>query len=191
LSTEVRDAYEVPDGLGLSESYKICVEIMDEIFNDNLEFHIIQPTPKPMQVWKVKVDKSNANVLMNSLRVSNLGASPKQIAKDASLGRLVPLRSSIESLNMASPPNASENAYALVPFKPKTKKEKLVESNKEMYATMRKGAKPTAASRGPRRLPLSMQMKILEASPDDQPVMVEIAQILNEMITKIEHGDDQ
>jgi hypothetical protein len=126
LSTEVRDAYEVPDGLGLSESYKICVEIMDEIFNDNLEFHIIQPTPKPMQVWKVKVDKSSANLLMNSLRVSNLGASPKQIAKDASLGRLVPLRSSIESLNMASPPNASENAYALVPFKPKTKKEKLV-----------------------------------------------------------------
>ena len=56
---------------------------------------------------------------------------------------------------------------------------------------MLKGAKPAAANRGARRLPLSMQMKILEASPSDQPIVMEIAQILNEIITKIEHGDDQ
>jgi hypothetical protein len=90
-------------------------------------------------------------------------------------------------MNMGSPPAA--DAYALVPFKPKSKKEKSVEKPKEKYAAMLKGAKPTAAKKQP-RLPAAMQLRVLEASQEDQPIVMEIALILNEMITKIEHGDD-
>ena len=85
-----------------------------------------------------------------------------------SAGKAANIRSSLASVNFASPINAVERSP------------NLLRKDKEHFAAI--------FSKSSKKLPASLALAILEAEQDDQPVVAECAQILNEIILKVEQN---
>ena len=60
----IEDSYLVPDEIGMKESEKMALELLDEIFSKAVEdFHILHSVPVTRQVTKVVLDENK--ILVN------------------------------------------------------------------------------------------------------------------------------
>jgi len=98
----------VPDALNLPLSYKISVELLDKIIGDSLGIHVLTPMPRIRTVWKVKPDKNQPNALLALRSSENVRVSQISPKNDFSAGKQANIRSSLASVNFASPVNATE-----------------------------------------------------------------------------------
>ena len=52
----IEESYSIPEALGIEESEKVSMEILDSVFNDALGIHILRPVPVTRTVTKVVPD---------------------------------------------------------------------------------------------------------------------------------------
>ena len=52
----IEDSYQIPDVLNINESEKICMELLDDIFEQALGLHILKSVPVTRTVTRVTLD---------------------------------------------------------------------------------------------------------------------------------------